>query len=337
MKILVSWSLRSWTRFDVWSQASEWIGYSEERPATPKSLAHGTVRCATWVGAGLDETSASGAWLLDLPMQGDPLGNHTSQGALPIMVFLVSPRCVNLVRNLRLNRAHLLLLLRLPRRRLPFPQGHAQAVLKALKGLGLPDALLQQVHQSLAPPQKPAASKLRQLAHLDEQLKALKNRIQRQTLTVERHREQGERMQEKLLSMHVEEDKLKEEFKVLQNSPPSQCSSHPGSPVAVSAGATPPASDNGDAPMEDPFGPLPSDDDGVGVSFVENEDSSERARVVPSIAMVNKALGDRQFSKKEALKLRKQLDLFIAEDSDEEKTNVLFQNFETEQDDLSLL
>ena len=231
-----------------------------------------------------------------------------------------------------------------------FLPGHAQAVLKALKGLGLPDALLQQVHQSLALPQKPAASKLRQLAHLDEQLKALKNRIQRQTLAVERHREQGERMQEKLLSMHVEEDKLKEEFKVLQNSPPSQCSSHPGSPVAVSAGATPPASDNGDAPMEDPFGPLPSDDDGVGVSFVENEDSSKRARVVPSvpppvhpaphattIAIVNKALGDRQFSKKEALKLRKQLDLFIAEDSDEEKTNVLFQNFETEQDDLSLL
>ena len=101
-----------------------------------------------------------------------------------------------------------------------FPPGHAQAVLKALKGLGLPDTLLQQVHQSLSPPQKPAASKLRQLAHLDEQLKALKNRIQRQTLAVERHREQGERMLEKLLNMHVEEDKLKEEFKVLQNSPP---------------------------------------------------------------------------------------------------------------------
>ena len=155
-----------------------------------------------------------------------------------------------------------------------FPPGHAQAVLKALKGLGLPDALLQQVHQSLSPPQKPATSKLRQLAHLDEQLKALKNRIQRQTLAVERHREQGERMQEKLLNMHVEEDKLKEEFKVLQNSPPSQSSSRPGSPVAVSAGATPPASENGDAPMGDPFGPLPSDDDGVGVNFVENVDFS---------------------------------------------------------------
>ena len=133
-----------------------------------------------------------------------------------------------------------------------FPPGHAQAVLQALKGLGLPDALLQQVHQSHTPPQKPAASKLRQLAHLDEQLKALKNRIQRQTLAVERHREQGERMQEKLLNMHVEEDKLKEEFKVIQNSPPSRCSSRPGSPVAVSAGATPPVSENGDAPMEDP-------------------------------------------------------------------------------------
>ena len=150
------------------------------------------------------------------------------------------------------------------------PPGHAQAVLKALKGLGLPDALLQQVHQSLSPPQKPVTSKLRQLAHLDEQLKALKNRIQRHTVAVERHREQGERMQEKLLSMHVEEDKLKEEFKVLQNSPPSQSSSRRGSPVAVSAGATPPASENGDAPMGDPLGPLPSDDDGVGVNFVEN-------------------------------------------------------------------
>ena len=102
------------------------------------------------------------------------------------------------------------------------PPGNAQAVLKALKGLGLPDALLQQVHQSLSPPQKPFTSRHRQLAHLDEQLKALKSRIQRQNLAVERHREQGERMQEKLLNMHVEEDKLKEEYKVLQNSPPSQ-------------------------------------------------------------------------------------------------------------------
>ena len=58
--------------------------------------------------------------------------------------------------------------------------------------------------------------------------------------------------------------------------------------------------------MEDPYGPLPSDDDGAGVNFVENEDSSKRARVdlvpppVPpaphatTIAMVNKAIGDRQ-------------------------------------------
>ena len=30
-------------------------------PATPKSLVHGTVLCATWLGAGLDETIASGA------------------------------------------------------------------------------------------------------------------------------------------------------------------------------------------------------------------------------------------------------------------------------------
>ena len=103
--------------------------------------------------------------------------------------------------------------------------------------------------------------------------------------------------------------------------------------------------------MEDPFGPLPSDDDGVGVNFVENEDSSKRARVDPTVAppvppaphdttvaMVNKALGDRQFSKKDARKLRKQLDLYIEEDSsDEENTNVLFQQFETQQDELSLL
>ena len=207
------------------------------------------------------------------------------------------------------------------------------------------------MHQSLSPPQKPFTSRHRQLAHLDEQLKALKNRIQRQNLAVERHREQGERMQEKLFNMHVEEDKLKEEYKVLQNSPPSQSSSRPGSPVVASAGATPPASEDGDAPMEDSFGPLPSDDDGVGVNFVENGDSSKRARVDPTVpppvppaphastvAMMNKALVDRQVSKKDALKLRKQLDLFIEEDSsDEEKTTVLFQQFETQQDELSLL
>ena len=53
---------------------------------------------------------------------------------------------------------------------------------------------------------------------------------------------------------------------------------------------------------------------------------------------MNKALGDRQLSKKDALKLRKQLDLFIEEDSsDEEKTDVLFQQFETQHEELSLL
>ena len=53
---------------------------------------------------------------------------------------------------------------------------------------------------------------------------------------------------------------------------------------------------------------------------------------------MNKALVDRQVSKKDALKLRKQLDLFIEEDSsDEENTHVLFQQFETQQDELSLL
>ena len=97
----------------------------------------------------------------------------------------------------------------------------------------------------------------------------------------------------------------------------SQSSSHPGTPAAVSVGATPPGSGNGDASVEDPYGPLPSDDGGVGVHFVENEDSSKRA-----IAMVNKAIGDRQLSKKEELKLRKQLDLLVEEDSDGEKTDV---------------
>ena len=56
-----------------------------------------------------------------------------------------------------------------------------------------------------------------------------------------------------------------------------------------------------------------------------------------TIAMVNKAIGDRQLSKKEALELRKQLDSFLEEDSDEERSDVLFRNFEAEQDELSLL
>ena len=103
--------------------------------------------------------------------------------------------------------------------------------------------------------------------------------------------------------------------------------------------------------MEDSFGPLPSDDDGAGVNFVENVDSSKRVRVDPTapppvlpaphastVALMNKALVDRQVSKKDALKLRKQLDLFIEEDSsDEENTHVLFQQFQTQQDELSLL
>ena len=43
-------------------------------------------------------------------------------------------RCVHLVRNLRLNRAHVLLLLRLPSRRLPFPQGTLRLCSKLPRG-----------------------------------------------------------------------------------------------------------------------------------------------------------------------------------------------------------
>ena len=225
--------------------------------ATSKFLGHGTVRSATWVGVGLGEVVASGATILGFsnarrppreshfpgrPVQHGVSREPTIRASRPQPAPKSGPRPSPAAASQSPSAS---------------PPGHAQAVLKALKGLGLPDALLQQVHQSLSPPQKPFTSRHRQLAHLDEQLKALKNRIQRQTLAVERHREQGERMQEKLLNMHVEEDKLKEGYKVLQNSPPSQSSSRPGTPVAVSAGASPPASEDGDAPMEDSFGPLP--------------------------------------------------------------------------------
>ena len=184
-------------------------------------------------------------------MHGDLLGNQTSQGAREPTMRAPRPRPVPKSGPRPSPSAA-------SQPSTAFPPGQAQAVLEALKGLGLSDTLLQQVQQSLAVRQKPAASKLRQLAHLDGQLKSLKSRIQRQTLAVERHREQGERFQEKLLNMHVEEDKLEEEFKALQNSPPPQSSSHPGTPVAVavSAGATPPGSVNGDESMKDPYGPL---------------------------------------------------------------------------------
>ena len=52
------------------------------------------------------------------------------------------------------------------------------------------------------------------------------------------------------------------------------------------------------------------------------------ARHASTIAMMNKAIGDRQLSKKEALMLRK---------LDAEETDVLFQNYEVEQHELSLL
>ena len=65
------------------------------------------------------------------------------------------------------------------------PRGEAQLVLKALEEVGLSEELLQQVHQSLVPVQSQA---------------------------VERHREQLDWMQEKMLSMTVEEDKMKEEL-----------------------------------------------------------------------------------------------------------------------------
>ena len=75
------------------------------------------------------------------------------------------------------------------------------------------------------------------------------------------------------------------------------------------------------AQLEDSFGPL-----GAGVNFVENEDSSKRARVATAhaatVVMVTKAIGDRQFSKQEAEKLRKRLDNIKAEAEDVENTDV---------------
>ena len=55
-----------------------------------------------------------------------------------------------------------------------------------------------------------------------------------------------------------------------------------------------------------------------------------------TVAMMNKVIGDWQLRKKEALKLRKQLDLLIEEDSDTENTDVRFQNCEVKQHELSL-
>ena len=163
--------------------------------------------------------------------------------------------------------------------------------------------------------------------------------MQRQSQAVARHQEQLERMQEKLLNMSVEEDKLKEEFKSLKNAPSSQCSSQP---VSI-AGTAPHVSECEDADMEDPFGPLASDDEGAGtgINFHENEDASRRARVdappappptsscagradlppappsqlssAPSVATVTKAIGDGQFSKQEAEKLRKRLENYLAD------------------------
>ena len=234
--------------------------------------------------------------------------------------------------------------------------GEAQALLKALKGLGLPQELLQQVHKSLVPAQKPVTSRLRQLAHVDEQLKALRNRMRRQAENISRHKEQLEKMQEKLLNMEVEEDKLKEEFKILNNATPSQCSSRPGS----IAGTTPRVSECGDEIMEDLFGPLPSDDEAVGasVNFQENEDASKRARVDdpssppvafscgtagvpppapppvvpagPSVATFSKAIGDGRFSKQEAEKLKRRLEVFLSDEDDREATSRLFAEYDQE-------
>ena len=75
-------------------------------------------------------------------------------------------------------------------------------------------------------------------------------------------------MQEKLLNMQIEEDKLKRGVQGSQERASlAELLSSWHSGGCLRWYHTPPGSANGDATMEDLYGPLPSVDDGVGGQF----------------------------------------------------------------------
>ena len=193
-------------------------------------------------------------------------------------------------------------------------KGDGMPVMKALRGLGISESLLEQVQASLVPKRTDAGNaREKALAETKAQLHSLRVRIGRQEKSVENAQESLNRASEELLHMRHEHDQLLAQFREMQ----SRLSPSSSKPPSVAGDGAPVIEEEGSSPMDEEVqAPLPpATGQAVEVSsdfpgppsvdvFVENSDSSKRARVtLPSGSLLVDAVESGQFDEGEAKRM----------------------------------
>ena len=188
------------------------------------------------------------------------------------------------------------------------------AVLKALRGLGISESLLEQVQASLVPKRTDAGNaREKALAENKAQLHSLRVRVGRQEQSVVNAQESLNRASEKLLHMRHEHDQLLAQYREME----SRLSPSSSKPPSVAGDGAPVVEEVGSTPMDEEFEapPPPVAGQAVDVSsdwpgppsvdvFVENSDSTKRARVtLPSGSLLVEAVESGQFDEGEAKRM----------------------------------
>ena len=188
------------------------------------------------------------------------------------------------------------------------------AVLKALRGLGGSEALLDQVQASLVPKRTdPGNAREKALADNKAQLTALRVRIGRQEQSVANAKESLNRASEKLLHLRHEHEQLLAQYRELE----TQLSPNSSKPPSVAGDGVPVVAEADSVPMDDEMDTPPPPVTGQLVDtpsswpmapdvdvFVENSDSTKRARVtLPSGSLLVEAVESGQFGEEEAKRM----------------------------------
>ena len=189
-------------------------------------------------------------------------------------------------------------------------KGDGMAVLKALRGLGVSEALLEQVQASLVPKRTdPGNAKEKALAEKKAQLTALRARIGRQEQSVANAKESLDRASEKLLHCVMRRNSCLLNIKKLRRSCPR---TRRNRPLMLVMGCqllqrltlcpwmtSPPPATGQPVDTRSSWPVAPELD-----VFVENSDSTKRARVtLPSGSLLVEAVESRQFGEEEAKRM----------------------------------
>ena len=190
-------------------------------------------------------------------------------------------------------------------------KGDGMAVLKALRGLGVSEALLEQVQASLVPKRTdPGNAKEKALAEKKAQLTALRARIGRQEQSVANAKESLDRASEKLLHLRNEKEQLLAQYQEIE----TQLSPNSSKPPSDAGDGVPVDAEADSVPMDDePPPPVTGQPVDTRASwpvapeldvFVENSDSTKRARVtLPSGSLLVEAVESGQFGEEEAKRM----------------------------------